>query len=196
MPTIFTHGAIGYTASKVIFGAPADHRLLLASVLLPILPDADALLMPWIPYGHPFGHRGFTHSLLFAALVGAATAALAVNQKWSPGPSFHKLAIFFALITASHGLFDALTTGGLGVAFFAPFDETRYFLPWRPIPVSPMSAAGLMTPHGLRVIRWEFALFWLFAIAATLWNRGHAAGVAAIVLSAAGALAWIRALGR
>ena len=174
------------------FGAAPDRRLLLASILLPALPDADALLTPWIPYAHPFGHRGFTHSLFFAALVGAGAAALAVRGKW--GHSFSKLTIFFAAITASHGLFDAMTNGGLGVAFFAPFDNTRYFLPWRPIPVSPMSAAGLMTSRGLRVIRWEFALFWLFAIAAALWDRGSAPRMgAAALLLIAGAVAWILA---
>jgi inner membrane protein len=178
---------------RPVFGAAPDRRLLFASILLPILPDADALFTPWIPYAHPFGHRGFTHSLYFAALVGAAAAALAVRGKW--GHSFLKLAIFFAAITASHGLFDAMTNGGLGVAFFAPFDNTRYFLPWRPIPVSPMSAAGLMTSRGLRVVRWEFALFWLFAIAAALWDRRSAPrAVIAALLLIAGAVAWIRAL--
>ena len=27
--------------------------------------------------------------------------------------------------------------GGLGVAFFSPFSNARYFLPWRPIRVAP-----------------------------------------------------------
>src|SRR5262245_29206737 len=189
MPTIFTHGAIGFTAMKPSFGAPLDRRLTFASILLPILPDADALLMGWISYGHPFGHRGFTHSLFFAALVGIVTAALAVRGRWASDHSFLKLAIFFGLITASHGLFDAMTDGGLGVAFFAPFDNTRYFLPWRPIPVSPMSAAGLMTARGFRVIRCEFALFWLFAIAAALWDKfGAARRWAAVLLLIAGAV--------
>jgi inner membrane protein len=193
MPTIFTHGAIGFTAMRPVFGAAYDRRLLLASILLPMLPDADALFVRWIPYAHPFGHRGFTHSLFFAALAGMGTAALAVHRKW--GHSFIKLAVFFAAITASHGLFDAMTTGGLGVAFFAPFDNTRYFLPWRPIPVSPMSAAGLMTARGLRVIRWEFALFWFFAIAAALWDRRSAARmIIAALFLIAGAVAWFPAL--
>jgi len=32
-----------------------------------------------------------------------------------------------------------MTKGGLGVAFFSPFDNSRYFLPWRPIRVSPIA---------------------------------------------------------
>lgn len=36
-----------------------------------------------------------------------------------------------------------LTDGGLGVAFFSPFDNKRYFLPWRPIRVSPISVTHI-----------------------------------------------------
>ena len=180
---------------KSAFGGPHDRRLTLASILLPILPDADALFTRWIPYEHPLGHRGLTHSLFIATLIGIVTAALAVRFKWSSGHSFPKLAIFFALITASHGLFDAMTNGGMGVAFFAPFDNTRYFLPWRPIPVSPMSAAGLMTTRGLRVIHREFVLFWLFAIAAALWDRRNLTrAIIAALLLIAGTVAWFQAL--
>ena len=178
---------------RPVFGAAPDRRLLLTSILLPMLPDADALLAPWIPYAHPLGHRGFTHSLFFAALAGTGAAALAARGKW--GHSFLKLAVFFAAITASHALFDAMTNGGLGIAFFAPFDNTRYFLPWRPIPVSPMSVAGLMTSRGFHVILWELALFWLFAIAAALWDRRSAQrAVIAALLLIAGAVAWFQAL--
>jgi inner membrane protein len=178
---------------RPVFGAAYDRRLLYASILLPMLPDADGLFIRWIPYTHPFGHRGFTHSLLFAALAGMGTATLAVRGKW--GHSYIKLAAFFAAITVSHGLFDAMTSGGLGVAFFAPFDNTRYFLPWRPIPVSPMSAAGLMTARGLRVILWEFALFWLFAMSAALWDRrGSARVIIALLFLIAGAAVWFRTL--
>jgi hypothetical protein len=35
----------------------------------------------------------------------------------------------FSFVTASHGMLDAMTDGGLGVAFFAPFDNARYFFP-------------------------------------------------------------------
>lgn len=38
----------------------------------------------------------------------------------------------------SHGLLDAMTDGGRGIAFFSPFSNHRYFLPWRPIRVSPI----------------------------------------------------------
>src|SRR5688572_10480141 len=46
--------------------------------------------------------------------------------------------ILFFACTASHGLLDAMTDGGRGIAFFSPFSNHRYFLPWRPIRVSPI----------------------------------------------------------
>ncbi len=169
MPTIFAHGAFGYTAAKLLRGAPANSALLLTSIALAILPDADALLMPLIPYHHPLGHRGFTHSLFFAACCGIIAALLL--RRAEPSIPWPRLALFFALVTASHGFFDALTTGGLGVAFFAPFDNTRYFFSYRPIPVSPLSAHALLAMRGLRVLVWELGLFWTFAAAAALWER-------------------------
>jgi len=63
--------------------------------------------------------------------------------------------------TASHGVLDAMTDGGLGVAFLAPFDDARYFLPWRPIPVSPISASRFLSEHGLAIMQAEVLLIWL-----------------------------------
>jgi inner membrane protein len=48
------------------------------------------------------------------------------------------MGLYFFLSAASHGLLDALTDGGLGVAFFSPFEQTRYFFPVRPVAVSPI----------------------------------------------------------
>jgi inner membrane protein len=45
--------------------------------------------------------------------------------------------IFFFLLTASHGILDAFTNGGLVIALFSPFSNERYFFPWTPIEVSP-----------------------------------------------------------
>src|SRR5262245_60574949 len=153
MPTIFAHGAFGYTAAKLFRGATTNPSLSLASIALAILPDVDALWLPLIPYHHPLGHRGFTHSLFFASCCGIIAAWLL--RRVEPSIPWPRRALFFALITASHGFFDALTTGGLGVAFFAPFDNTRYFFPYRPIPVSPLSGRALLGARGLRVLGWE-----------------------------------------
>src|SRR5439155_4710920 len=99
-----------------------------------------------VHYGDLLGHRGFSHSLLFAFLW----SVIVVSVEFRAIPRFSKswwnIFIFFAAVTASHGVLDALTNGGLGVAFFSPFIQTRYFFPWRPVEVSPISPKGSFSP--------------------------------------------------
>jgi inner membrane protein len=71
---------------------------------------------------------------------------------------------FLFLCTASHGVFDALTNGGLGVAFFAPFDNTRYFFPWRPIMVSPLGVRRFFSRWGALVVLTEIIWMWIPAL--------------------------------
>lgn len=67
----------------------------------------------------------------------------------------------FLLGTASHGFLDSMTDGGLGVAFFSPFNTTRYFLPWTPIRVSPIGFTRFFSYRGLAVIQSELLWIWL-----------------------------------
>lgn len=213
MPTIFTHAAFAFAFSKLAIDLstretsnPADQptlkptgitnkRLLVAATLLAVLPDADALWRHWVTSNELLRHRGITHSLLFAALIGLAIALLFLKMKWTGDNSYWFLAGLLGLATASHGFFDAMTTGGQGVAFFAPLDNTRYFFAFRPIPVAPFSAAGLFTARGVNLLLWEFALIWTFAIGAALWNRQHQRRkVAAIVCWAVCLLMWMMKL--
>jgi inner membrane protein len=61
-------------------------------------------------------------------------------------------------VITSHPLLDTLTNGGLGIALFWPFDHTRYFAPWRPIPVSPIGL-GFFSPYGMFVALVELVVF-------------------------------------
>jgi inner membrane protein len=134
-----------------------------------VLPDVDSLgLAAEIPYGHPLGHRGFTHSLLFATLVSLLCVPFARRLGASPAT-----ALAFVFVSAgSHGLLDAMTTGGLGVAFFSPFLNSRHFLPWRPILVSPIGVEPFFSRYGLRVLRSE--ILWIWTPAAVLALLGVA----------------------
>lgn len=67
--------------------------------------------------------------------------------------------MFFTLCTASHSVLDAMTSGGLGVAFFSPFNDARYFFPWRPIKVSPIGVENFFSEWGKKVILSE--LIWI-----------------------------------
>jgi inner membrane protein len=75
------------------------------------------------------------------------------------------------VVTASHGALDALTNGGLGVAFFSPFNRERYFLPWTPVEVSPIGAGGFFSDCGMEVILSEIIWLWgpLIVLGAVLY---------------------------
>lgn len=124
-----------------------------------MLPDADVIgLRVGVPYGDMLGHRGLTHSLIFACLVGLAAAALFwVGVR--PRERF-LIALSIAVATASHGILDAFTDGGRGVAFFSPFDTTRYFFPVTPIKVAPLGAQAFFSQRGLSVLASELAWVW------------------------------------
>jgi inner membrane protein len=123
-----------------------------------VLPDVDSLgFAAGIPYGHAFGHRGFTHSLFFAACVALLCVPFAERLGVSPVAAF---AFVFASVS-SHGLLDAMTTGGLGVAFWSPFSNERYFLPWRVILVSPIGVEPFFSRRGLEVLRSELLWIWV-----------------------------------
>jgi inner membrane protein len=133
-------------------------RLLLAGVGASILPDADAFgLDLGIPYGHLLGHRGLSHSILFALLLAVCAALLYLTLRSSRSAAFAVVLIS----CASHGLLVALTNGGMGVALLSPIWNHRYFFPWRPIAVSPLGVEYFFSAWGLRVIRSEALWVWL-----------------------------------
>jgi inner membrane protein len=113
-----------------------------------------------IPYGDFWGHRGFTHSLVFAALLAGVTMIVGF-RRGVPALGRLPLLLYLFLATASHGVLDAMTNGGLGVAFFSPFDTSRYFLPWRPIQVSPLSFGRFFSSRGYLIVQSELLWIWL-----------------------------------
>jgi inner membrane protein len=122
------------------------------------LPDLDVVAFSFgIPYEHEFGHRGFSHSFFFAALV-ALLGASAHQWLYS---SFGRAFCFLFLATASHGMLDAFTNGGLGVAFFWPWSGERYFLRSQLIEVSPIGLSHFFSRWGISVILSELRWVWL-----------------------------------
>jgi inner membrane protein len=161
MPTVFSHAVAGVALGAALRGPALSLRVGLAGALCAVVPDADVVAF-WfrVPWGHVLGHRGITHSLAFAALL-AATVVWAVFRARAWDGRRCGLWLYLFLATASHGVLDALTDGGSGVAFFAPFDDTRYFLPWQPIPVSPISLERFLSQRGVRVLQGELVWVWL-----------------------------------
>jgi inner membrane protein len=74
------------------------------------------------------------------------------------------------LCTMSHAVLDAFTDGGLGVAFFAPFSNERYFFPFTPIRVSPIGA-GFFSPRGMETLRNELLWVWAPCVAIALLGK-------------------------
>jgi inner membrane protein len=187
MPSVFSHAVVA-VALKAAFPAPAVPRgLLWLGVVCSVAPDLDVIGFGYgVPYESVLGHRGLSHSLAFAAVLSVG-ALFAMYPHPEPPVQRGWAWLYLFLAAVSHGLLDALTNGGLGVAFFAPFNNTRYFFPWDPIAVSPIGAA-FFSAAGRRALANEFFRVWLpalvfalgaFAIRRLARGRTHAPAGAA-----------------
>src|SRR5262247_1366215 len=151
MASAFSHAIVALTIAKACQSHLMNWRALLLGVVCSIIPDVDVIGFRYgIQYGDVWGHRGLTHSLLFAVLLSAVLTVAWCHLR----SAVTRAGMFFYLFlcTASHGLLDAITDGGLGVAFFSPFDTSRYFLSFRPIAVSPIGIGGFFSEDGLHIL--------------------------------------------
>lgn len=161
MPTIISHAVVPLALGVGLGGKTISRRLLVAGAVAAMLPDADVLGFHFhVAYGNSAGHRGMTHSLAFALLLGliALMAAKWLHSKRSTAM------LFVAGSAASHGLLDMLTNGGLGVAYFWPFTDRRFFLPWQLIDVSPFGLHILSDQRAVSIISSELLWVWLPSI--------------------------------
>jgi inner membrane protein len=126
------------------------------------MPDMD-FIVHYMGVAHEsvWNHRGITHSLLFALVLALAAKALVFKElSWKKQSTWNWIGLLF-LAVVSHGLLDALTDGGSGVAFFAPFSDTRYFFPWHPLRVSPLSVRRFFEGRAIPVLKTEILWVWL-----------------------------------
>lgn len=133
---------------------------------LSLAPDLDVIGFCFgVAYGAPWGHRGATHSLLFAMVLGGVLGALS----GSFGLPRLRTTVSACAALASHGLLDTLTQGGLGCALLWPWSHTRYLAPIRLVPAAPIGAR-FSSSAGLRVALLELAWCWPLLLYA-LWPR-------------------------
>jgi inner membrane protein len=175
MPTVLSHGIAAAAIGKAFQPNRVAARYWAVGIACAVIPDLDAIgFRLGIPYGAPLGHRGLSHSFMFALLL-ATLAALAFFPNGLPGIRRRKIWLYLTIAAASHGLLDAFTDGGLGIALLAPFDNSRYFAPWRPIQVSPIGLRPFLSREGMDVLLSEPEWVWLPAVllvtSGWLWRR-------------------------
>jgi len=153
--SIPSHAVFALALGTWLSPAMSRRRILLLGAALAVLPDLDSVGY-WlgIPSRALLGHRGLTHSIAFAVGIGLF-AALAAARSWVPRETWPRLALFLVLAMLSHGMLDAMTNGGPGIAFFSPFSNARYFFPFRPLAVSPIGVEGILGERGLRILASE-----------------------------------------
>lgn len=146
MASIFGHSAVSYALTKIIDNKNLKY-LVIAAIFSSILPDVDVVAFKLgVAYEHPLGHRGFTHSIVFAVVWAYILMKILGNEQKK---------IWFTVIflsTISHGVLDAMTDGGKGIGFFIPFINDRFFLPLRVIKVSPVGYRQFFSDWGIQVI--------------------------------------------
>lgn len=177
MPTVFAHALVPLAVGLGLGRRRIPPRLLVAGALAAMLPDADVVAFKLgIAYADALGHRGASHSFVFALALGAGAALCHRLLRAKAWTAF----LFVGLAVLSHPLLDMLTNGGLGVALLWPWSEQRFFAPWQVIEVSPF-AHRFFSARGVEVLwseaRWIGvpALLLMAALAAPrfLWERGQ-----------------------
>ena len=167
MATLYTHAVVGLGVARLCAARPKPWPYWGLAALLPLLPDCD--VFSTAAYGSPLGHRGLTHSLAFALVVGALAAT--ATFRYFRASWWRLTGTFFAII-ASHAILDGLTRGGADIPFFWPL-EVRYGN-WGPLRVADM-ALDLPDPRYSRALRGELLWVWLptlvAAVLATAWRR-------------------------
>ncbi len=161
MATCFSHPAIPLA---IACWAPSLRRpsLLITASLLSAAPDLDAIgYFLGVPYEAWCGHRGCSHSLVFAFVVAALLARPLARRCEVPT---RRVLLFFWAAMASHGVVDMATNGGHGIALLWPFTEERFFWPWQPIEVAPLGIRAFFSQWGLEVLASEAVWMWLPAV--------------------------------
>jgi inner membrane protein len=136
-----------------------SRRLLLAGAAASIIPDLDVYLGA---VSTSLGHRGITHTIVFALACGACAAFLARTFDSRRASAFW----FVALAALSHPVLDMFTNGGAGIPLFWPLTRERFFMPFRMIEVSPLGIAPFFSERGMEVIVSELQWVWLPAVLA------------------------------
>jgi inner membrane protein len=162
MPTIITHSVVAASSGIGFSSGKETLKFWLLSLICSSLPDADVIgyRYLYIPTYDFFGHRGFFHSPFFAAVLAIIVVCVFYRKEAALSLQWWKYLLYFFVLTASHGVLDAFTNGGNGIALLSPVTNERYFFPWTPIEVSPLGIKAFLSQRGLAVIKSEIVWIW------------------------------------
>ncbi len=119
-----THIALGAIAGEILLGKTIGKKAMILGAIANSFPDIDFLASLWLsPTDNLLAHRGFTHSILCAALLSLLFSW--ITSKWySKEPvSFTAWLLFFSSQLMLHLFMDAFNAYGVG--WFIPFSDTR-----------------------------------------------------------------------
>ncbi|MEO6230902.1 MAG: metal-dependent hydrolase [Ferruginibacter sp.] len=162
-----THIAIGACMGEAFAGKTVGRKAMLWGALAQSIPDVDFIAAFWLNTpDNLLAHRGFTHSLFFAAIISPLLALTAEKLHRPHNISFLRWCLFFGAAISGHLFMDAFNN--YGVAWFEPFSHHRisfnaiyvadpFFSIWPGIAF----AALLMLKRrsSKRVFWWKFGLY-------------------------------------
>lgn len=124
MPFPVAHSLLGASVifagqkGRIVIGDRSTWRSLIWGVLLGNLPDLDFIGV-WFFHMGAYWHRGFSHSIAVAAIVGVACGLAA------PQGTRLRWGIVSGAAVASHGILDALVSVKSGCELFWPVLSQR-----------------------------------------------------------------------
>ena len=171
----FGHLAVGMLTGQ-LHGAGAVHhsrRRRYTAILLfaafSILPDADLIVVSCGAHDWgAIGHRGASHSLVMALMLGVACGLFARRM----GLPALRTAIAITATVGSHGLLDTIGENGRGIPLLWPLSDHRFMSPWRFLPDAPR-VEDFLSRDGIVSLLSEFCYF-LPLMAYVLWPRKRA----------------------
>jgi inner membrane protein len=120
-----THIALGACIGELFVGKKVGRKALLWGAVAQSFPDIDFIAAFWMTTTDELlAHRGFTHSLLFAAILTPILALLAERWHRPQNISIGKWTLFFGVEILLHIFLDAFNA--YGTAWFEPFSHIRF----------------------------------------------------------------------
>lgn len=120
-----THIALGGCIGEAFLGKKLGKRALALGAVAQSVPDIDFVTSFWMnPADNLLAHRGFTHSILFAAMISFLLALIA--EKWHRPHNIplKKWILFFFVQCLIHLLLDGFNVYGVG--WLEPFSHQRF----------------------------------------------------------------------